>query len=485
MRKPWRVAFTALVLAIVGCEAGGGGPLSENTLAQAAGVEFAVEDAAQMLAPQEGLPAQATVVKALADLWVDYFLLARAAMEDTTLSQVDVSALVDQQVSQEKVALLREQVIQVDTAVTEEELRALFTAEQPGARIRARHVLFRMPDGATDAQVDSVRGLAESVRTRILDGESFEALAEEFSSDPGSAARGGDLGMFGRGQMVKPFEDAAFALEPGEVSELVETNFGLHIIKLEEREISSFEDTRDQFRIQIQNRRVQVAESTYVAAVIEEAGVEVSSEGFEAARQLGEDPTTELTNRAAQRTLVSYAGGAYTLGEFQEWVQNQAEQTRTQVQAATDDQLQGLFQNLVRGELLLNKATAEGVEVSQERQDSLASSIRSGVRSVATQLGLTAITAGEGETTDQAADRTVREILVQVVEGNQQVFPLGGVSVALRKQYGGKVNAGAFEGTVARVRELRASIPSAPTPDTTPPATPEQETAQDTTGGSG
>lgn len=484
MSKPWRVALSALVLTILGCEAGGGPP-SENTLAQAAGTEFAVEDAAQMLAPQEGLPAQTTVVKALADLWVDYFLLARAAMEDTTFNQIDVSALVSQQVSQEQVALLRDQVIQVDTAVSEQELRALFTAEQPGSRVRARHILFRMPGGAIEAQVDSVRELAESVRNRVLDGESFEALAEEFSSDQGSAANGGDLGMFGRGQMVKPFEDAAFALEPGEVSELVETNFGLHIIKLEEREISSFEETRDQFRVQVQNRRVQVAESTYVADVIQEAGVEVSSDGVEAARTLAKDPTTTLTRRAADRALVTYSGGAYTLGEFQEWVQNQAEQTQTQVQTSSDEQLEGLFQNLVRGELLLNKAVQEGVEVPQERKDSLASAMRSGVRSVATQLGLTTLVATEGETPDQTADRAVRGILVQVVQGTQQVYPLRGISMALRKQYGAEVNTAAFERAIARVQEIRAAAPPPPPADTTASETGEEAPAQDTTGASG
>ena len=66
-------------------------------------------------------------------------------------------------------------------------------------------------------------------------GEDFAKLAGEFSEDPGSRAQGGDLGWFGRGMMVKPFEDAAFALKPGEVSGIVESQFGFHIIKLEER----------------------------------------------------------------------------------------------------------------------------------------------------------------------------------------------------------------------------------------------------------
>jgi hypothetical protein len=79
------------------------------------------------------------------------------------------------------------------------------------------------------------RAKAEAVLQRVRAGEDFATLARQFSTDPGSKDSGGDLGWFGRGMMVKPFEEAAFALKPGEVSGIVESQFGFHIIKLEER----------------------------------------------------------------------------------------------------------------------------------------------------------------------------------------------------------------------------------------------------------
>ncbi len=79
------------------------------------------------------------------------------------------------------------------------------------------------------------RARAEDVLGRLRAGENFDALAKQFSADSSNRDRGGDLGWFGRGQMVPPFEDAAFALRPGELSGLVETQFGFHIIKVEER----------------------------------------------------------------------------------------------------------------------------------------------------------------------------------------------------------------------------------------------------------
>jgi peptidyl-prolyl cis-trans isomerase C len=79
------------------------------------------------------------------------------------------------------------------------------------------------------------RAKAEDILKRARAGEDFAALAKEFSIDPGSKNDGGELGWFGRGQMVKPFEDAAFALQAGQISDVVESDFGFHIIQVEER----------------------------------------------------------------------------------------------------------------------------------------------------------------------------------------------------------------------------------------------------------
>ncbi|KZS00483.1 putative Peptidyl-prolyl cis-trans isomerase NIMA-interacting 4, partial [Daphnia magna] len=91
---------------------------------------------------------------------------------------------------------------------------------------------------------------AQEVLAKLKGGAKFEDLAKEFSKDPGSAARGGDLGFFGEGRMVKPFEDAVKALaKPGDISELVESQFGFHIIRLEERQAKTtrtFEEVKPQ-----------------------------------------------------------------------------------------------------------------------------------------------------------------------------------------------------------------------------------------------
>ncbi|MCI2430012.1 peptidylprolyl isomerase [Candidatus Acetothermia bacterium] len=102
-------------------------------------------------------------------------------------------------------------------------------------QVRARHILVQIPEGASEADVAKAKQQIEQIRQELEAGADFAELAQKYSQDPGSAESGGDLGFFGRGQMVKEFEESAFALEIGAVSEPVRTQFGFHLIKVEEK----------------------------------------------------------------------------------------------------------------------------------------------------------------------------------------------------------------------------------------------------------
>jgi peptidyl-prolyl cis-trans isomerase D len=116
-------------------------------------------------------------------------------------------------------------------------------------RVHARHILFKLAKDAPPEQVEATQKKAEAARTRLASGADFAALAHELSDDPGSKDKGGDLGFFTRGQMVPPFDQAAFSLEPGKVSEPVRTDFGFHLLRVEERrpaEDRSYEQVREE-----------------------------------------------------------------------------------------------------------------------------------------------------------------------------------------------------------------------------------------------
>ena len=109
------------------------------------------------------------------------------------------------------------------------------TAVTPTEEIRAEHILISTGAHAKGRTNEQSEKKAREILDKIKAGGDFSALAKENSDDPASAQRGGDLGFFGKRAMVKPFEDAAFALEPGQLSDLVKTGFGYHIIKVLEK----------------------------------------------------------------------------------------------------------------------------------------------------------------------------------------------------------------------------------------------------------
>jgi peptidyl-prolyl cis-trans isomerase C len=100
--------------------------------------------------------------------------------------------------------------------------------------VRVRHILVKTGQGAAEDEMKAAREKAESLLKRVRAGEDFAKLAQEASDDAGSKGKGGEIGFFPRGRMVPEFEKVAFALKPGEVSGVVETKFGYHIIKCEE-----------------------------------------------------------------------------------------------------------------------------------------------------------------------------------------------------------------------------------------------------------
>lgn len=139
---------------------------------------------------------------------------------------------------------------------------------------------------------------AQAVLDRLEAGEDFAALAEELSTDPGSAANGGDLGAFKKGAMVEPFFNAAIALEVGEISEPVESQYGYHIIKLNKRTEQTFEDVQEEIRDKLVQEQSKTQEQI-LAELMEEADIEIKDEQFsdlfktETPAVEGETPATE------------------------------------------------------------------------------------------------------------------------------------------------------------------------------------------------
>jgi len=477
MRRPYATFLLLLILLVTAACGDRSGPrLSSADLAAAGDLRFSIEDAARMLAPVETLPADPEVVRALAEFWTDYTLLALLVNREGDLENLDLSSILEPQESQSMVLQLRDLVIDDDIEISDADLESVFETERPGEEVRARHILLLFPPDATQAQRDSIQALAEDLRQRAVGGADFAALATEWSEDPGSAQRGGDLDYFPRGIMVAPFEEAAFSTPPGEISDLVESQFGLHIIRVEDRRSPSLDEIRDELRASLRQERVMQAESIFVADIEEAANLRPQEGAAAIMREVAEGSGTPLSGRAASRALVRYQGGTFTAGDFEDFLATQPPNLRMQIATAADPDLEGLLDNLVRSELLVAEARRQGIEPDQEESRTVSEGIRAQYRQFAESIGIANLERGEGETLNRAVDRKIREVLEQVIRGETDVFPLQGLALPLRARYGATISDEGVERTAARIEALRAEglpagggEPAAPAPPTDGP----------------
>ncbi|HEU4952282.1 MAG TPA: peptidyl-prolyl cis-trans isomerase [Holophagaceae bacterium] len=150
-------------------------------------------------------------------------------------------------------------VLAKETAVTDEQVQQAYQARlaqfTTPAQAKARHILFT---ASNETQYAEALKKAQDLRAKLVKGLDFAKAAEEFSQDPSAKGRGGDLGWFDASKMVKEFSDAAFKLKKGEISEPVKTQFGYHLIQLEDTkpaQVKPFEEVKAQLKAQLEDDR--------------------------------------------------------------------------------------------------------------------------------------------------------------------------------------------------------------------------------------
>ena len=164
--------------------------------------------------------------------------------------------------------------------VTDDETKAYYDGnpqlfKQP-AQVKASHILIKVEPTADDAAKAAARKKIEEIRQKLTDGGDFAELAKEYSEGP-SGPKGGDLGFMRRGQMVKPFEDAAFSMKTNEVSAPVETRFGYHLIKvydIKPEQTLAYADVKDKIAQRLKQEKTQEAAKVYVENLKKDAKIE-------------------------------------------------------------------------------------------------------------------------------------------------------------------------------------------------------------------
>jgi len=226
--------------------------------------------------------------------------------------------------------------------------------------------------------------------------------------------------------------------------------------------------------MEVQNQRFVQAESLFIAGIEERADPQIQEGVVAIAQDFAREPGTRLAGRARRRALVEYDGGAFTVGEFQTFIQSRNGQFRDQVAVGTDEQIENLLSSLVQRELLVEEARQAGLEPPESDVETMMSDATEQLRAAAGQIGVLRLDRAPGEAVEPAVSRAVLVALQGILAGATDPIPLGQIAFQLRQREATSVAEAGIGRTILRIAEIRATRSPAPVdqiPD--PAATPD------------
>jgi peptidyl-prolyl cis-trans isomerase D len=253
-----------------------------------------------------------------------------------------------------------------------------------GGLLSARHILigFKNPTvPPTAAEKDSVRKKAESILPQVTPAN-FADMVKKYSTEPGVAQSKGNLGVFPKGQMVAPFYDATAALKPGEISKLVETQFGFHIIQR-----LPYADAQKDFSQRYAQIASAKADSVYLAQTETAAGVQLKDNAAASIKDAAKEPTKHRTDKT---TLATFKGGELTVADFLSWMESVPPQQGIlqRIPGAPDSALKPFIKQVTMQQVLLRRADSAKVQLRAEDKANMYNSIASLVSNLETTLGV-------------------------------------------------------------------------------------------------
>ena len=201
----------------------------------------------------------------------------KKALEENKMTESKIKADIKRDMA---IQQLLDKEVDQKVQITDEEGKTFYDTNpqlfQQPERVKASHILIKVDEGTTEEKKVEARKKIKEVQQKVQKGEDFAELAKTYSEGP-SASKGGDLGLFGRGQMVKPFEDAAFSLKPNETSDIVETKFGYHLIKVVDKQPAkkiAYADVKDRINKHLKDQKLRTDRQLYFDKLKKDAKIE-------------------------------------------------------------------------------------------------------------------------------------------------------------------------------------------------------------------
>jgi len=300
MIKKLSVAAAALTVAFTACDSLKDAMSAHTDVAaKAAGQELTITQLSGLIGNSQA-PMNKDVINAVVDAWVDYHLAAQAAVKNDSLKDPKV---IDKAmwavIANVKAKKWYEQASKNWHAPDSTAAEGIYNN---GQVLAASHILL-LTKGMDESAKVAVKKKANALRAQVTT-TNFAAMAKKNSQDSGSMTRGGSLGTFPRGAMVPQFEQALLALKPGEISPVIETQFGYHIIRR-----PLFSEVRQDIIRASQSVGMQAAESTYLANLDRSSKLEIKPGLAPAVRAVVDDPAGHKSDKTVLATTAIWLAG--------------------------------------------------------------------------------------------------------------------------------------------------------------------------------
>lgn len=435
-------------------------------VARAGSAELTVTKLADLLGKSRA-PIRKDIAKSIANVWVDYQLLGLAASRNDSLSD---PKLIDEAMWPTIANLKASKwynVVSKNWGV--EDTAAARKQWETGQILAADHILL-FAQGKTPAQKADVKKKADAIRATVTP-RNFAETAKKNSEDQQSARQGGSLGIFPRGAMVPEFERALLALKPGEISPVIETQYGYHIIHR-----PTYDQVKSQLLTASKGRSVAVAESTYLAKLQEAGKIEVKKNAVATVKAMANDPDAY---RRDNTVLATSTAGRFTTARLIGWLETLPPQARIldQIKQAPDSLIVQMIRRFANNELVLKQADSAKVQIDPTQLAQMHSSFVSAVQSAWSQLGVTP--ASLSDSAKSAGDREklvakrIDDYFTRMVQERAPFVPVPTpLSNVLRQKYKYSFNDAGFDRAVQEASKIRNSADSARTSRQPPTAVP-------------
>ena len=366
-----------------------------DVAAEAAGHTLTTDSLASLLLQAKGARLTPEAAEFLANIWVDYQLFGNAVV--TGVLRTDSAAVAE---------VMWPEITEAIGNRWHDSLMARRTAFSPGAidsvyastdshAVRVmQHVLVRVPPTASMAERGVAQRKATGLLARARAGTDFGQLARQFTDDRASQQTGGVMNAAPRGAYVTPFDSAGWLLRPGELSGLVASPFGFHILRR-----PALPEVRAQLQEYLEYSAGRRLDSLYMDSLGSARHLKVKSSAPTALRTALNDPEG---SRTSSKALATYDGGKLSVREMLRWTGSMPPQMISQLKSATDSQMSAFVRALTQNLLLIEDARSNGIGLTPEEFGILRATYLAGLDTLRYTVG---VTQDLNDTTASEADR--------------------------------------------------------------------------------